>query len=396
MTENHDYDLVVVGAGPVGLAAAYHATRAGRSVLVLERFNLFNQSGSSNDLTRMFRTMYTEDFMADLAKTSIRSWQDLELDAGERLILMSGLLNFGDPTYAMGPEGNLLDPIKNLKRLKMEYRVLAAAQIQREYPFMRLPETFVGLYAPDNGCIDVPLVLRTLRRLTVERGGQVRPHARVTALAGRAGGVVVTIGQDEKVTARKCVVACGAYTNDVLASLDLRLRLGIWEMGYGYFASDPGPPGTRFPSMWFQFRAPTYGDPALSNLFYGFPALPWGPPDAVRIAVDNAVNVITDPDRRRLLPAGSELERTAEFVAGHCVGVDTRPNFTGTCLQTNAVDNMYILDQLPCHPDIAVFTAGWAFKMVPLIGEILYQLLFEGGTPHDISRFSITRKGMLA
>ena len=93
---NQQYDVVVVGGGPVGLAAAYQCAKQGRSVLVLERFNFFNQSGSSNDLVRMFRTMYTQDFMANLAFESIGVWNDLESDAGESLILMNGLLNFGD------------------------------------------------------------------------------------------------------------------------------------------------------------------------------------------------------------------------------------------------------------------------------------------------------------
>src|ERR1700742_67448 len=94
------YDVIVVGGGPIGLSAAYHCARAGKSVLLLERFNFFNQSGSSNELVRMFRTMYAQDFMADLAKASIGLWKDLETDAVEQLILMSGLLNCGDPTYS--------------------------------------------------------------------------------------------------------------------------------------------------------------------------------------------------------------------------------------------------------------------------------------------------------
>ena len=402
MTEARHFDVIVVGGGPIGLAAAYHCARAGRSVLVLERFNFFNQSGSSNDLVRMFRTMYTQDFMADLAKASIGLWHDLEADAGEQLILMSGLLNFGDPNYASGPEGNLMAPIKNLKRLGMPYRILTVDEIEAEYPLKDLPRNFEGIFAPDNGCINVPLVLRSLYRLGLAYGATMRSHARVTGLELRGDGVSVAVeGDPQPYTAGKCIVAAGAYSNQVLAAIGIRLNLSIWEMVYEYYAANPGPEGTYFPSMWFQFLGNTGGDPAKSNLFYGFPSVPWGPANLVRIAVDNAVNIISDPEQRQIAPSANDLSITADFVDRHCVGVDSRPNFCGTCLQTNVPDNMYVLDFLPpsvgpaCR-NVAVFTAGWGFKLTPLIGRALGQLVLEGETEYDISEFRITRPGVLA
>ena len=49
----------------------------------------------------MFRTAYTEDFMATLAHQSMAIWDELEEEAGEPLRMMSGLLNFGDPNYGV-------------------------------------------------------------------------------------------------------------------------------------------------------------------------------------------------------------------------------------------------------------------------------------------------------
>lgn len=51
------YDVLVIGGGPVGLNAAYEVAKAGKTVMVLEKRNFFNQAGSSNDLARMYRTM---------------------------------------------------------------------------------------------------------------------------------------------------------------------------------------------------------------------------------------------------------------------------------------------------------------------------------------------------
>lgn len=57
MSSHKVYDVVVVGGGPIGWAAAYEIAKVGSSVIVLEQNNFFNQAGSSNDMARMFRTM---------------------------------------------------------------------------------------------------------------------------------------------------------------------------------------------------------------------------------------------------------------------------------------------------------------------------------------------------
>lgn len=51
------HDVIVIGGGAIGLAAAYEVAKSEKTVMVLERNNLYNQSGSSGDLARMYRTM---------------------------------------------------------------------------------------------------------------------------------------------------------------------------------------------------------------------------------------------------------------------------------------------------------------------------------------------------
>ena len=417
------YDVIVVGGGPMGLSTAYNCSKSGKSVLLLEQFVLFNQSGSSNDLVRMFRTMYTEDFMADLAYDSMGLWNQLEADAGEKLREMSGLLNFGDPSYQSGPEGNLVDPIKNLERLKMKYQQLTAKEIEQQFPFKDLPSCYEGLWAPDNGCINVALVLRKLAELSKKYGAEIREyasvkkihvpgehHIRVEVQFSNASGDAT----EKKIfDAKTCAITPGAYINHILEpSFHLKLNINIWEMVFAYYACDPklvynseqgaepdtveALKGNPFKSMWFQFANNDTPDPATSNLFYGFPSVPWGPPNLARIAVDNAVQQIKDPNDRSTNPSAYDIDRTRKFIREHLVGVNDRPTFAGSCLQTNLPDNMFVMDYIPTHRNVVVFTGGWGFKFVPLIGLILKQLLFDGGTPYDISHFKITRCGVIA
>ncbi|KAK3294312.1 uncharacterized protein B0H64DRAFT_400365 [Chaetomium fimeti] len=401
------YDVVVVGGGPIGLSAAYEVAKTNASVIVLEQNSFFNQAGSSNDLARMFRTMYTEDFMADLAKEALGLWDDLEKDSGTSLRWMSGLLNFGDKNFGGDtPEGTLTGPVPNLKRLGMAYKELNAKDIEERYPFKKLPPDWIGLYAPDNGVINVQLLLRTLMSLAKDYGAETKQHTKVEKIrpseqASSIWEVHTVRHEEEKVTfrARKIVIASGAYVNHVLKpSFGIQLDLDIWEMVASYFSTNAGPKGTIFPSMWFQF-APDKNQ--RSQLFYGFPTLPWGPPNVTRIAVDAATRRINDPSDRLTSEVNAEDIRDAQdFIKEHVVGVDsTVPAFTLSCLQTNVFDNMFVLDYVPKEylhggpeKSVVVFTAGWAMKFVPLLGKALAEMALQGESKYALKEFSITRK----
>lgn len=405
MAKSELYAVVVVGGGPVGLAAAYEVAKTGRKVIVLEQNNFFNQAGSSGDLARMFRTMYTEEFMAELAIEAMKHWDALEKDAGVSLRWMSGLLNFGDKDMGEGtPEGTLMGPKKNLDHFHMTYKELSAKQIEEQYPFKNLESNWEGLFAPDNGVINVQLLLRTLYNLAKDYGAQAKQHTSVKEIriSDEDSSIweVHAMAHDVEVTylTKKVIITGGAYVNHVLKpSFGISLDLDIWEMVATYFNSNAGPNGTIFPSMWFQFAPSVDG---RSRLFYGFPALPWGPPNVVRISVDAATRKIDDPSKRQASVLDpQDIKDTQDFVRDHVVGVDpTVPASTVSCLQTNVFDNMFVLDFLPekylrggPQKSIAIFTAGWAMKFVPTLGKALSQMVLTGKSEYAKDEFHITR-----
>jgi len=52
------------------------------------------------------------------------------------------------------------------------------------------------------------------------------------------------------VKGKKAIITSGAYSNDILSSLNIELDLNIWEMVYGYYATDPKL-GNLYPCAWF-------------------------------------------------------------------------------------------------------------------------------------------------
>jgi sarcosine oxidase len=66
---------------------------------------------------------------------------------------------------------------------------------------------------------------------------------------------------------------------------------------------------------------------------------------------------------------------------------------SAVCLYTNTPDESFIIDTHPESPHIVVVSAcsGHGFKFAPVMGDIVADLLLEGGTRRDISRFSLQR-----
>jgi sarcosine oxidase / L-pipecolate oxidase len=138
-----------------------------------------------------------------------------------------------------------MGPIPNLEKHGMKYTKLSRDEIQERFPFQNLPDKWVGLDMPDNGCINLPLLLRTLHRLSRAHGVTVLEYATVKAIQADnkkfTNWILVGEMRDPKgvsaqatefvVHANKIAITPGAYANHILyPSFGFTLDLTIWEM----------------------------------------------------------------------------------------------------------------------------------------------------------------------
>src|SRR5256885_17196372 len=76
-------DVVIVGVGLAGSAAAWALARRGRSVVLLEAFEPGHRRGSSHGSARIFRRAYPDPLYVRLTGQVQVLWRELAAEAGE-------------------------------------------------------------------------------------------------------------------------------------------------------------------------------------------------------------------------------------------------------------------------------------------------------------------------
>ena len=92
------YDVIVIGLGGMGSAAAYHLAARGQRVLGLEKFTPAHDKGSSHGGSRIIRQSYFEDpAYVPLLLRAYELWDQLATDTGLEVYRLTGGLFIGPP-----------------------------------------------------------------------------------------------------------------------------------------------------------------------------------------------------------------------------------------------------------------------------------------------------------
>src|SRR3954447_25328405 len=213
MAQDPRHDLVVAGAGIVGLACAWRAARAGLSVLVLDRGAAAASGVAAGMLAPVTEAAFGEHELLRLNLAARAEWPAFAAELAER----SGVDLEYSETGALVAAAER-DDVGELRRLHELQRSLGldsdwltGRECRRLEPGLS-PRVSGGVLAAGDGSVDPRAVVRALRTALAGEGVEVRTGVevlRVEESGGRVTGVATPAGS---VPAERVVVACGAWS----------------------------------------------------------------------------------------------------------------------------------------------------------------------------------------
>jgi sarcosine oxidase len=383
MTSNRrEWDVIVVGLGAIGSAAAYWAsTRPGIRVMGLEQFEMGHANGASADHSRIIRLSYHRPDYVRLAKRAFATWAEVEADADERIVTVTGGLDLwpADPGIPMA------DYTDSLAAEAVPFEILDAAEIMRRWPQWHLPDDVTAMWQSRAGLADPYRGNAAHRRLATARGATLMDRTPVTAIRAVGGAYEVDAGGATH-EAGRVILAADAWTNELLADFARRLPLTVTKEQVTYFAaSDPAAFAPDCFPVWIWMDDPS---------FYGIPTYGEAGP---KVAQD-AGGQPTTPETRTFERDEAMYERVRQFVKTYLPVAAGPELLTKTCLYTLTPDRDFVVDRVPDAPGVIVgLGAGHGFKFASVLGRVLVELALDGASPSDaeLGAFRIDRPILL-
>jgi len=242
---SHEADVVVVGAGVVGLAAAAALARSQRGVVVLERNGRIASEISSRNSEVIHAGIYYPEGSLK-ARMCVEGRERLYQHCEDR----------GVPHRQMGKiivatdeeEVGILEELRErgLANGAPGLEILSAAEVRGREPAI---QATAGLYSPRTGIVDAQALCLSYAAEAESRGAQIALRTRVVEIEPIGSGFRVTAtGDDGEASAVTCaaLVNAAGLSSDAVAEL---AGIDVDQRGYrlhpckgDYFSLAPGAP----------------------------------------------------------------------------------------------------------------------------------------------------------
>ena len=371
------YDVIVVGAGSVGMAAGYYLAKAGKKTLLIDAHDPPHQFGSHHGDTRIIRYAYGEGAeYVPLVLEAKQRWQELEHASHMRIFTETGVLNIGREGTAF-----MTATIKSAAEFNLPVEVMTATEINARWPGLKLPFDMMGCYEPTAGVLSCETAISAYRTLAESHGAFLLTNTDVTDLQVHPNGVSVKTA-NSTFTADALIISAGARSTALLEMVGISLPLTPIRKTFAWFdAEETYYNANHFPAFSFETD---------NGMFYGFPSMNQS---GLKLGRHDGGEAI-DPNKP-LQPFGTTATDSSDLkqLLQHYFPYTHQLAYGKTCMYTQTPDETFIIDRHPQYAHVAIASgfSGHGFKFSSAVGKAMSDLVISGTTDCDLSPFRIDR-----
>ncbi len=366
------YDVVIIGGGSHGLAAAYYLGQMGiKDVAVLEKSYI--GSGAAGRNTTILRSNYKTPEGARFYDASVKLYEGLSKELNFNLLFSQcGHLTLAHSDRAMFVMANRAE----VNRLNgIDSRLIGPDEVKRLAPSMNVSEhaTFPimgALYHPPGGIIRHDAVVWGFARGADQGGAEIHPYTEVLGLErtnGRVDAVRTNRGTIKAGQVLSCTAGWSTLIGD-MAGVELPITTHILQA----CVTEPMKPLLDVVIVSSQMHV-YISQTDRGEFLMGSEIEPW-----TTYRMQGTLNFLQDLTRHTLeLFPQLEHARLLRSWAGLC---DLSPDYSPILGKTE-VDNFHV-------------SAGWGtygFKAAPIVGKTLAELVASEQTPELIAPFALER-----
>ncbi|XP_071094290.1 peroxisomal sarcosine oxidase-like [Haliotis cracherodii] len=371
------YDVVVVGAGVEGSAAAYYLAKRGKKTLLLEQFPLPHSRGSSHGQSRITRKAYPQDFYTEMMHEATDIWRQLEKEAGWEVFRPAGYLAIGEHNGVF-----LKDNVSSLTRNDAPFQYLPPPDFRRRYPMLAYPDNFAAIVDTDGGILRADKALLAYQTMFKKYGGRLIDGAMVTNI--RRGNIVTLETPNATYRGRSVIICPGPWASQILRPFGVKLPLKVIRICVLYWKE-------RQPGSHHASKLPTFFEENCCDGYsiYGLPSEEY--PGHVKICLHFGPEI--DVESRDQVDVKWVIDLMKTYVRNHFPGLEAAPSIMESCIYTNTPDSHPVIDYLPGSRNIVLGAgfSGHGFKLSPVVGKVLGQLACGETPSYSLTPFRIDR-----
>lgn len=381
------YEVIVIGLGSFGSAAAHELAGRGLTVLGLEAFGPAHDRGSGHGGSRIIRQSYFEgaDYVP-LLRSAYDGWHRLEQESGVDLVSWCGGLYIGSAGLPIFEGARAA-----AERWQLPHDVLAADEIRKRFPTFAPAEDAQAVWEQNAGFVRPEAAIRANLDLATVRGAELHFQEPVTGWrAVPGGGVEVTTGR-QTYGADRLVITAGAWAPVLLDDLGLPLTVQRQVM---YWLQPEFTPTLPYHAYDDQ-RHPVFIEESTDrdHQIYGCPMID-GPDGGLKVGIHRGSVILeTTADHLDRTVTTAEISVAAQRARQLLPAIGRRVVRSKVCMYTMTPDEHFVIGPHPAHEQVIIACgfSGHGFKFVPVVGEVLADLAQRGATDHPIGMFDPCR-----